>query len=248
MSAANDRWWSSWREVGGATILHVHLTPDADHEARAFDLLHDDEKRRCRRFWVETARRRFALCRAALRINLTERLGCSNRQLSFGYLDHGKPFAKVNGRRAPAGFNVSHSGSHGLIALAEHHSLGVDVEERLPRRDLDGIADSVYGSTERCALATAKGQRKLHLFYRLWSLKEALIKALGSGFSLDPAGFEVPEPMLHGARSGTFRFPRTPSTTWRLLDLGEPRFAAALACRLPAPLAAERTSPHLPLK
>ena len=35
----------------------------------------------------------------------------------------------------------------------------------------------------------------MHLFFRLWSMKEALIKALGSGFSLNPFGFEVPGPM-----------------------------------------------------
>ena len=234
MSAANDRWWSSWREAGSALILHVDLTPDADHEAHAFALLDDEERQRWRRFWTEATRRRFALCRAALRINLADQLGCSNRQLSFGYLDHGKPFARVNGRRVPVGFNLSHSGRHGLIALAEHHWLGVDVEERLPRRDLDSIADSVYGPTERRALVAATGQRKLHLFYRLWSMKEALIKALGSGFSLNPSGFEIPESMLHGARSGTLRFAPTSSTNWRLLDFGETRFAAALAYRLPA--------------
>ena len=108
----------------------------------------------------------------------------------------------------------------------------MDVEERLPRRDLDGIGGKVYGPLERRALAAATGTQKVHLFYRLWSLKEALIKALGTGFSLNPARFEVPAPMLEGARSGSFRFPHSPEGRWRLHDLGEPRFAAALAWRL----------------
>ena len=64
-------------------------------------------------------------------------------------------------------------------------------------------------------------------------MKEALIKALGTGFSLSPTRFEVPERMLHDDESGVFRFPHAPSDVWRLLDLGEPRFAAALAYRLP---------------
>ena len=232
MTTTNARWWSPWRKVGSATILHVDLTPDADREAHAFALLDDEERTRWRRFRAERARRQFTLCRAALRVTLSEWLGCTNRRLSFVYGKHGKPFAKVVGQRTNVGFNVSHSGQHGLIAVARHDCLGVDVEERRPRRDLDGIGSLVYGPAERRELATATGGDKVHLFYRHWSMKEALIKALGSGFSLNPSSFEVPEPMLRGVQSGVFQFPHAPSNSWRLLDLGEHRFAAALAYRV----------------
>ncbi len=228
-------WWSPWREVDGAIILHVDLAPDSERETRAFDLLDDEERARWHRFLAVGARRQFALCRAALRVGLAERLGCANRALSFAYLEHGKPFATVNGRRADVGFNVSHSGRHGLIAIGAHDRLGVDVEERVSKRDLEGIGSLVYRSTERCLLAAATGRKKVHLFYRLWSMKEALIKALGSGFSLNPSGFEVPPAMLKGELSGSFRFPHAPSSEWRLLDLGEPRFAAALAYKVSPP-------------
>ena len=234
MSAPENEWWSPWREIEFVDVLHVDLSPDAEREAVAFDLLDDEEKARWRRFVVERAKRQFSLCRGALRIHLAERLGCSNRALSFDYLEHGKPVARVNGRRVPIGFNVSHSGRHGLIAFAEHDWLGVDVEERVLKSDLDGIGDKVYGRSEQEMLRTAAGAQKVHLFFRLWSMKEALIKALGTGFSLNPSRFEVPGPMLHGLRSGDFRFPHEPADTWRLHDLGEPRFAAALAWRLPS--------------
>ena len=225
-------WWSPWREVDGAIILHVDLAPDSERETRAFDLLDDEERARWHRFLAVGARRQFALCRAALRVALSERLGYANRALSFAYLEHGKPFATVDGRRADVGFNVSHSGRHGLIAIGAHDRLGVDVEERVSKRDLEGIGSLVYGSNERRLLAAAAGRDKVHLFYRLWSMKEALIKALGSGFSLNPSRFEVPPATLQGERSGSFRFPHEPSSEWRLLDLGEPRFAAALAYRV----------------
>ena len=228
------RWWSPWREVDGATVLHVDLTPDAEREARAFDLLDDEERARWHRFLALAARRQFVLCRAALRLILSERLDCPNRALSFGYREHGKPFATVHGQRADVGFNVSHSGGHGLIAIAAHDRLGVDVEERVSNRDLEGIGSLVYGPAERHLLADATGCEKVHLFYRLWSMKESLIKALGAGFSLNPSRFEVPLPMLQGERTGSFRFPHAPSSEWRLLDLGEPRFAAALAYKVPS--------------
>ncbi|MDE0060855.1 MAG: 4'-phosphopantetheinyl transferase superfamily protein [Defluviicoccus sp.] len=230
-----DPWWSPWRQVENAIVLHVDLAPDAGREAEAVSLLDDAERERWRRLLSQRARREFALCRAALRVCLAERLGCADRQLSFDRLEHGKPVARVAGRPVDAAFNVSHSGRHGLIAFAGRGSLGVDVEERVAQRDLLGIGRLVYGAAERRLLGDAWGRERVHLFYRLWSMKEALIKALGTGFSLSPAGFEIPAPVLRGARSGVFRFPHLPSQSWRLLDLGEPRFAAALAYRLPSP-------------
>ena len=240
---ADDAWWSPWREAEDSLILHVDLRPDPDREDRAFTLLDDHERARWKRFRVEGARRRYSLCRAALRINLCERFGCSNRELSFGYLEHGKPFATVNGARSGASFNVSHSGEHGLIGLAGRPGLGVDVEVRAPGKDFDGIASSVYGPGERLALSVAAGGAKADVFYRLWTLKEALIKALGTGFSLSPARFEVPRPMLEGERATVFRFPDRPSDPFVLEDLGEPRFAAARACRLAAGGADPGTEP-----
>ena len=227
-----DVWWSPWRDAAGSIILHVDLRPDPHREERALALLDDHEQARWNRFVVSRARRQFALCRAALRVNLCERLGCSNRELSFGYRRHGKPFARVNGVRSDARFNVSHSGQHGLIGFAKRAALGVDLEVRAPRKDFDGIGSSVYGPQERIALSAVAGREKEALFYRLWTLKEALIKALGTGFSLSPSRFEVPQPILDGEQSAVFRFPHRPSDPYWLEDLGETRFAAARAYRL----------------
>ena len=233
MTPVESSWWSPWRETEGSLILHVDLRPDEDREARAVELLDEEERTRWNRFLVKRAKRQFSLCRAALRINLCERLGCGNRELSFGYLEHGKPFARVNEVVSPASFNVSHSGMHGLIAFAERDGLGVDLERRASGRNFDGVGSKVYRPAERRALAALEGREKADLFYRFWSLKEALIKALGTGFSLNPSRFEIPADMLDGARSAVFRFPHLPLDAFWLEDLGEARFAAAIAYRLP---------------
>ena len=222
--SVDETWWSPWRETRDSLILHVDLRPDPGREERALELLDDDEQARWDRFTVKGAGRRFALCRAALRLTLCDRLGCSNRELSFGYLEHGKPFAKIDGVPSSASFNVSHSGRHGLIGFTKQEGLGVDLELRAPGRDFDGIGSSVYGPRERRALSAAAGSDKEHLFYRFWSLKEALIKALGTGFSLGPSRFEVPRPSLRASgrrcfASRTFRPIRTGWKTWENPDL-----------------------------
>ena len=129
----------------------------------------------------------------------------------------------------PHGFNVSHSGAHGLIGFSWGASLGVDVEERSLRRPLAAIGERMFRPNERAALASTHGRDKLHLFYKIWTIREALIKATGKGFSCDPSGFEVPPAMLCGGRSGTIRFDDAESETWCVRDIGEARFAAAIA-------------------
>ena len=231
--SVTECWWRPFRKVGTATVLYVDLAPDASREAAALAWLDETEQSRWRRFRHDGARRRFALCRAALRAILCSQLGCRNQQLVFGASRHGKPYALVRGKPAPIGFNVSHGSAHGLIAFAAEGRLGVDVEEPSTTRDLDGLIGSVMGPDERAELAMARGKHRLQLFYRLWTVKEALIKALGSGFSLDVSRFEIPPAMRRGMKASEFQFPHIPTVRWWLEDLGNEHFAAAIAHELP---------------
>lgn len=172
--------------------------------------LDEGEQARWRRSRHDGPRRRFALCRAALRAILRVRLGCRNEELAFSPASHGKPFAVVRGKPANINFNVSHSGEHGLIAVAAEGRLGVDVEERTDRRDLDGLIATMLGPHEQAMLRSASSSRKRHLFFEFWAVKEALIKAVGLGLSLDMSRFELPPAKRRGMRTAEFRFPRCP--------------------------------------
>ena len=181
---------------------------------------------------------------------LCERLRCANGELRFVALKHGKPAAYVGTTPAPLSFNVSHGGSHGLIAFAPHGRLGVDIEERNLRHDPDGEIRKVFTPDEQDALAAAAGEIKTRLFLKLWTLKEAVIKALGTGFSLDTATFEIPRPMYRdGQRQARFelpplrQLPQHAGVQWRLDDLGNDDFAAAVARELPPERATEDMEP-----
>ena len=225
----SHRWWKPFRQVGDATIVHLDLTLHASREASALSWLDCDERERWRKFEHAGARRRFVLCRAALRAILQEELRCDNERLAFGELRHGKPFALLDNTPVPISFNVSHSGRHGLIAIAPKGRLGVDVEERTDRRDFDRLIEAAFGPHEQIDLKRERASGKFHLFYKLWTVKEALIKALGTGLSLDPATFEAPAAMRQGATASAYRFPHIPEANWHIEDIGNEQFAAALA-------------------
>ena len=222
-------WWRPFTQFDGVAVVHVDLVPHEANESAAWAWLDAEERRRARRFQHVGARRRYVLCRASLRSLLCSALDCDNQRLTFDTAEHGKPFATVDGRPAPASFNVSHSGRHGLIALASSGRVGVDVEERVPQRNLDTLVEAVFGPSERADVAAASGSRKLRLFLDLWTMKEALCKALGTGLSMDVASFEIPRAMREGAASGVFTFPQLPDVAWKIENIGTEHFAAAVA-------------------
>lgn len=227
--SAPDCWWEPFTQIDSARIIHVDLAPHEAREAVGLAWLDPAERSRSDRFQHAPARRRFVLCRAALRSLLCAHLGCENAELSFGAADGGKPFALVDGRPVDVGFNVSHSGPHGLIALAPSGRVGVDVEERVPRRDLNRLIAAVFGPDEQADLAALTGGDRVHLFFRLWTLKEAVAKALGTGLSFDVSRFEIPAPIRSGAMGGLFRVPQVRDVQWQLTDIGDEQFAAAVA-------------------
>ncbi|MYA60598.1 MAG: 4'-phosphopantetheinyl transferase superfamily protein [Chloroflexi bacterium] len=227
-------WWSSYRRIFDVDVFHVDLAINDNLEAVAFGSLNSEERARWRNFLFPGPKRRFALCRAALRHIICERLSCKNDQLTFGEAERGKPYALVLGRQVSISFNVTHSGRHGLLAVGRSGRIGIDVEERRSYRHIDLVSESVFGANELCELKSVHGEHKVEMFFNLWTVKEALVKALGAGMSLDTSEFEVPERMRLGAKRGVFVFPHLPEVRWQLEDLSDRRFAAALAYEIPS--------------
>ena len=195
----------------------------------AFDWLCEQEIARATKFRYEGPRRRYVLLRGALRSIICDRLQCQNSDLVFESAEHGKPFAVVKGAPAGIQFNVSDSGAHGLIAIASKGRIGIDAEERSVKRDFDGLSETVFGREERISVASASGAQKVDCFYRLWTMKEALVKALGTGLYLDVSEFQVPPELLRGESAAVFQFPHLVETRWWVEDLSTDEFAAAIA-------------------
>ena len=227
--ASDPFWWRPLTVAGNASITYVDLRLDTERETSAFGWLDQSEQARLERIQAARRRREFVLCRSALRAVLCDRLDCDNTQLSFEDSEQGKPSALVRAATAAIDFSVSHSGGHALIAVVEEGRVGIDVEDRSTTRDIDGAASLTFTPAEQAELAAMSGARKTEFFYRIWTMKEALIKALGVGFGLNPSRFEIPPAMRSGARHCVFRFPHLPGERWRLEDLGNAAFAAAIA-------------------
>jgi 4'-phosphopantetheinyl transferase len=225
----SEIWWRPYRIVGDVEIFAVDLSRNTDRENAALSLLDEAERNRYGRFRVELAARQFLLCRAAVRRVVGARLDRPPADLSFSKTRYGKPY--LDGARAPISFNISHAGDFGLIALTGSRAVGIDLESLHRIVDFDGLGARVFTADERMVLSQMQGDARASFFYKLWTSKEALIKARGTGLSYDPASFQVPDEILRGDCTARFQFPDQLAQHWVLTDLGTENYVAALAFR-----------------
>lgn len=190
------------------------------------ELLPSEERERTLRFHFDADRLRFAKCRHILRATLAPWLDCAPLEVTLRFGAHEKPHLDHD---TDLHFNISHTRGGALLAFARGAEIGIDIENSSRHADLDGIAHKVFTERERLALDALESGEKAALFFRLWTAKEAFLKATGRGLSLDPASIEAHLPNA-AARLGGFRCAREPAAErlqLRELDIGTP-FAAAL--------------------
>lgn len=84
-------------------------------------------------------------------------------------------------------FNLSHSGGWTVIALSDCE-VGVDIQQVKP---VDMRLAKRFFSEKECAQLTEAGDGATELFYRLWTVKEAYLKALGTGLNRPLNSFSV---------------------------------------------------------
>jgi 4'-phosphopantetheinyl transferase len=185
-------------------------------------VLSEDELLRAAAFKVEHGRRNFVAARGAVRMLLGRYLREQPEALRFAAGPNGKP--RLDPPRKPL-FNVSHSGSAGLIAFAQN-DVGIDIEEVKPRHDLVGLARRVFTQREREAI---DGDELA--FYRHWVAKEAFVKATGRGVS-SVRSFEVLLDAPGGARLVHVGGDPEEAKRWTLAPLEAPAgYAAAVVVR-----------------
>lgn len=152
--------------------------------------LSPSEEARAQRFHDPAHAATWRAGRAWIRQRLATALGSTASDLTITPDPRGRP--RIDG--APLGFdaNWSHSGPWIALVISRSGPAGVDIEHLrpdLPHRELAPVVCSPGERTALDSLADEVTARR-H-FLRLWTAKEALMKATGLGAALDPASIDV---------------------------------------------------------
>ena len=122
-------------------------------------------------------RRRFVSAHGAARLITGQHLGAPPEQLRWRRGPHGKP--ELAGEWQGVRVNLSHSGELALLAVTANRAVGVDVQE-LRRLDACRLAARFFPAAEARFVAAAPGPAgQVARFTRLWTRKEACVKAAG---------------------------------------------------------------------
>lgn len=150
--------------------------------------------------WLGRARAGFAeqvLSRYLGRAPVLERGERGKPQLSTGELQ----------------FNLSHSGALAAVAVSAEHPVGVDIERLRPLEPI-ALARRFLAPEEADSLVAVPKAQQGAAFLRLWTAKEAYVKALGTGIGATPPGTFVIDGM-----SVVRTHDGAPGTTWSLSAL-----------------------------
>lgn len=112
---------------------------------------------------------------------------------------HGKVRLDIPDSPAPYDFSVTHSGSVVGVALCRGGRMGLDVEETGGPVDVDSAARAALSARELTALTALTAlppAGRQPAFLRVWTRKEAVLKALGLGLTVSPRELEVTAPGL----------------------------------------------------
>lgn len=127
---------------------------------------------------------RFVAGRALIRHVLQREFGIVEYTFMFG--DHGRPELLVGGVRSSVDVNISHGGAFVVCGCAEQMRLGVDVEPIAAFYNFKEIAPYYLQPGELALLHDRPSSKQQNIAALYWVLKEAVLKCLGSGFSIDP--------------------------------------------------------------
>ncbi|MFE6406660.1 4'-phosphopantetheinyl transferase family protein [Streptomyces sp. NPDC057837] len=214
-------------------------------------LLGTDEFRRALGMLAERDAAEFVRTRAGARRALGELLGIPPATARLGHRrcpgcgadDHGPPL--LVRPALPLAISLSRTAGWGVFAVGAGLAIGVDAEALRPVRETL-FAGSVLTAAERRRLdAMTPGPDRHAAFHRVWTRKEAVVKAVGVGL----VGTELDQLETHPDRDGPLRVTHHGvgrPTEWTVQDLRLSDHLAVALARAAGPAARGPVHLHPP--
>ena len=146
-------------------------------------MLSAEEKARYQRFHYEKDRHSYLISHALLRTVLSKYCDVLPQQWSFTVNEHGKPALASLLDYPPLHFNLSHTDGLSACIVSLNNECGIDVENKQRQNRLLAIAERMFAEAELATMRDVTDDEMRNKFFDYWTLREAYVKALGSGLS-----------------------------------------------------------------
>jgi 4'-phosphopantetheinyl transferase len=190
------------------------------------------EQERAQRLRAQADRESYVAAHALLRLTLS---GVSNSiepsAWRFEIAGNGKPEIHPMLGQSGLRFSLSHTRGMAACCVGYGPDLGVDVEILNPSFGIIDFAKHFFTTPELALILNTESSRQIDVFYRLWTLKEAYLKATGRGIAggVDKLAFSL-DPL-----SVSFNDGLDDPNAWQFVEFRvSPRHRLAIAIRRPA--------------
>ena len=183
--------------LGEIQVWSVTLHAGDERLAAFTRLLTGDELRRADRYRFADDRRRFIAARGTLRLLLADYTGQEAGGIAIETDPYGKPFLRAP--RRPLHFNLAHSRDRALVAFSRDSNVGIDFEDLEHVGRIADLADAICSPDELSRIDGLSGECRSRALLRLWSAKEAFLKAMGTGLQIHPTRLEVSPGIMDGS-------------------------------------------------
>lgn len=201
---------------GEVYLAYLDLTQPHEVVAELEQTLSPEEWTRAGRFHFAEDVRRFVVRRGMLRHLLGGLIGLAPADVCFAFGPQGKPRLAPPCDRSGVHFNLSDSGDMALLAWTIGGEIGVDLEQIRPMPDALALAQRFFAKDEEAWLRQAPEDERDAAFFRCWTCKEAVVKAMGDGLTAPLQSFVAAHwttpPAVRWAASDTSTAPNH----WRL--------------------------------
>ncbi len=146
-------------------------------------ILSKEEKDRISKYKFKSLRNRHTVSKGLLKSFISNYLNIEPEEINFVQNEYGKPMLQPELNEIDLQFNVSHSKHLGMFAFTKAHELGIDVESIQETPNLNEIIAMCFSDFEKEWFYKSEPGLQKELFYKVWTGKEAFIKAIGTGLS-----------------------------------------------------------------
>ena len=172
-------------------IWSAALSASAEELAHFHTLLAVDEKARAERFYFERDRDRYIVGRGILRMLLAGYLDMEASEIPFVYGPQRKPALDVVRGNKTLHFNLAHCNEWAAYVFGWERPVGIDLEHIRPLPDVDDLVQRFFTPRESTLIRSLSGEKKWDTFFQIWTCKEAILKAHGSGLTTPLDQFEI---------------------------------------------------------
>ncbi len=186
--------------AGQAGVVLFDSASWVRHAADASALIEPAERERAARCRFERERVAYVTAHALWRVVLADALQVGTGEVALGATPSGQPTLRGTG----VATSLSHSGSWVAIAVGRMVTLGVDIERSPSPRALADVLEAICTPREVADVRQLSAAARESALLALWTRKEALLKAFGTGLGVDPTTLcgTVNRPVLAPLTSG----------------------------------------------